>query len=110
RAHKSKASGSYYFKTFHQYFSDAETSLKEIQRVLRPGGLAIFVVQTSYYKDICVDLPSLYIDLGESLGLRGQIVGQAPVRRALAQIHPHALHHRTESQYREAVLALVKEA
>lgn len=108
RTHRSKASGSYYFKTFHQYFSDAETSLKELHRVLRPGGLALFVVQTSYYKELCVDLPSLYVDLGATLGFKGEIAGQAAVHRALAQIHPHSLHHRTESQYREAVVALEK--
>jgi DNA modification methylase len=110
RTHKSKASSSYYYKTFHQYFADAEASLKELHRVLRPGGLAIFVVQTSYYKEICVDLPALYVDLGETLGFRGQVVGQSPVHRALAQIHPHSLHHRKESQYREAVVAMEKAA
>lgn len=110
RTHRSKASGSYYFKTFHQYFADAETSLKELHRVLRPGGLALFVVQTSYYKELCVDLPSLYVDLGATLGFRGEIAGQAAVHRALAQIHPHSLHHRKESQYREAVVALEKVA
>ena len=108
RSHKSKASNSYYYKTFHQYFSDAEASLKEIYRVLRPGGLALFVVQTSYYKEICVDLPGLYVDLGTTVGFKGQIVGEAPVRRTLAHIHPHSSRHRKESQYREAVVALEK--
>jgi hypothetical protein len=108
RTHRSKASGSYYYKTFHQYFADAETSLKELHRVLRPGGVALFVLQTSYYKELCVDLPSLYVDLGTTLGFTGAIAGQAAVYRALAQIHPHSLHHRKESQYREAVVALEK--
>lgn len=110
RTHRSKASGSYYFKTFHQYFADAETSLKELHRVLRPGGLALFVVQTSYYKELCVDLPSLYVDLGNTLGFRGEITSEIAVRRALAQIHPHSLYHRKESQYRESVIALEKVA
>lgn len=110
RAHKSKSSSSYYFKTYHQYFADAERSLKEVARVLRPGGLAVFVLQTSYYKEICVDLPALYVDMGAAVGLRGEVAGQAPVHRALAQINPHALHHRKVSQYREAVVALEKAA
>jgi DNA modification methylase len=110
RTHRSKASSSYYFKTFQQYFADAEKSLKELHRVLRPGGLALLVVQTSYYKELCVDLPSLYVDLGATLGFRGDIAGQAAVHRALAQIHPHSLHHRKASQYREAVVALEKVA
>lgn len=108
RTHRSKASRSYYYKTFHQYFADAENSLREIHRVMRPRGLALFVVQTSYYKELCVDLPSLYVDLGATVGFRAEIAGQAAVHRALAQIHPHSLHHRKESQYREAVVALEK--
>ena len=57
-----------------------------------------------------MDLPSIYVDLGATLGFRGEIAGQAAVHRALAQIHPHSLHHRKESQYREAVVALEKVA
>jgi SAM-dependent methyltransferase len=110
RAHKSKASSSYYYKTYHQYFADAEASLREVARVLKPGGVAVLVVQTSYYKEICVDLPSLYVNMGATVGLRGEIAGQALVHRALAQINPHALHHRKVSQYREAVVALEKTA
>ena len=110
RAHPSKASQSYYYKTFWQYFADARASLSELQRVLRPGGLALLVVQTSYYKELCIELPSLYVELGEILGLKGAIVGEAAVHRALAQIHPHSLHHRRQSLYREAVVALEKAA
>lgn len=110
RTHKSKASGSYYYKTYHQYFADAEASLKELFRVLKPNGIAVLVVQTSYYKEICVDLPSLYVDMAEAVGLRSEIAGQAPVHRALAQINPHALHHRKVSQYREAVVVMEKAA
>jgi hypothetical protein len=108
RAHPSKASQSYYYKTFWQYFADAEASLSELHRVLRPGGLALFVLQTSYYKELCIELPSLYVEIGESLGFKGAIVGEAAVHRALAQIHPHSLHHRKQSLYREAVIALEK--
>lgn len=110
RTHKSKASSSYYYKTYHQYFADAEASLKELSRVLKPSGIAVLVVQTSYYKEICVDLPSLYVDMAEAVGLRGEIAGQKPVHRAMAQINPHALHHRKVSQYREAVVVMEKTA
>lgn len=108
RRHPSKASGSYYYKTFWQYFDDADASLREFARVMRPGAAALLVLQTSYYKDIPVDLPELYLDLARSIGLSGVLVGQAIVRRAIAQIHPHAARHRVSPQYREAVLALEK--
>jgi hypothetical protein len=110
RAHPSKASGSYYYKTFWQYFCDALGSLKEFDRVLRRGGAALLVVQTSHYKDLFVDLPSLYIDMAHAVGFRGSVIGQAHVRRAIAQIHPHAARHRASADYREAVIALEKAA
>src|ERR1035441_5995022 len=62
RTHASKSSASYYYKTYWQYFSDCGRSLGELRRCLRVGGAAVLVVQTSYYKDICVDLPRLYLD------------------------------------------------
>lgn len=108
RSHPSKASGSYYYKTFHQYFSDARASLAEIYRILKPGGLAAFVVQTSYYKELCVELPSLYIDLAKDLGFTGMTLGEVPVRRSLSQIHPHTAQHRQKSLYRESVITLEK--
>lgn len=108
RTHPSKASASYYYKTFHQYFADARTSLVELHRVLKPGGLALFVVQTSYYKNLSVDLPSLYIDLAKDLGFSGALLGEAPVHRSIAQIHRHTAQHRKESLYKEAVITLEK--
>jgi hypothetical protein len=110
REHPSKASGSYYYKTFWQYFDDAFASLKEIRRTLKPGSAALVVVQTSYYKDVLVDLPRLYLDMAEQVGLAGNLVGEAEVHRALAQINPRVARHRQYSEYREAVLALEKAA
>lgn len=110
RRHPSKSSKSYYYKTYWQYFNDAMKSLRELQRALRSGGVAVLVVQTSYYKDILVDLPELYVSMGEELGLRGTIVGEAKVRRAMAQINPHAARHRNGADYREAIVALEKVA
>lgn len=108
REHSSKASSSYYYKTFWQYFHDALGSLQEFERVMHRGGAALLVVQTSHYKELLVDLPGLYIDMAHSVGLRGTVVGEAPVRRAVAQIHPHASRHRVSADYREAVIALEK--
>jgi hypothetical protein len=110
RTHDSKASSSYYYKTYHQYFHDCELSLRELHRCLRGGGAAVMVLQTSYYKDIAVDLPQLYLDMGRELGLSGSVVSTVDVRKALAQINSRSSLHRAESSYREAVIALEKVA
>ncbi len=108
REHPSKASGSYYYKTFWQYFDDASNSLREFHRTLRTGAVAILVVQTSYYKELLVNLPKLYIDMAEKIGFYGSILGEAQVRRALAQINPRASFNKKNAYYREAVVVLEK--
>jgi hypothetical protein len=110
RSHPSKSSASYYYKTYWQYFSDCGRSLGELHRCLRVGGAAVLVVQTSYYKDICVDLPRLYLDMGKAIGLQGDIVGEVEVRRALTQINTRSAQHRETTSYRESVLTLERVA
>lgn len=110
RNHPSKASRSYYYKTYWQYFSDCERALGELYRTLKPGGAAVLVVQSSYYKDVEVDLPQLYVELGESLGFAGHVVNRVEVRRALAQINSRSNRHRAETNYFESVVTLEKAA
>jgi hypothetical protein len=87
RAHPSKASDSYYWRNYTQYFQDALVSLRELRRVLAPGAPAIFVVQSSYYKEVPVSLGSLYVDLARSVGLAAARLHRTPVKRVLANIH-----------------------
>jgi hypothetical protein len=108
RKHPSKASSSYYYKTYEQYFRDCDLSLREIRRTLRHGGVAVFVVQNSYYKEILVDLPELYLEMGRNVGLCGTIVSSVEVPKVLSQINSRSAVHRSSSTYREAVLALEK--
>jgi len=105
-AHPSKASSNYYYKTYAQYFSDSLTALAEIKRVLKPHGAAVFVVQSSYYKDIFVDLPELYAELGRSLSLKASLAAEYPVNRFLAQINSRSTAHRESTMHREAVVVL----
>ena len=57
--HFSYASLSYYYKNFLQYFDGLHRSLSEINRVLKPGGHCVLVVQDSYYKDLHIDLANI---------------------------------------------------
>lgn len=108
RTHPSKSSASYYYKTYWQYFSDCERSLRELHRCVRVGGAAVLVLQTSYYKNVCVDLPRLYLDMGKAIGFDGDIVGEVEVPRALAQINTRSMQHRDITTYHESVLTLEK--
>jgi DNA methylase len=64
--HKSKASLSYYWKTYAQYFEGLFKSIQELSRVLMPSGLCFLVVQDSYYKDVHVDLAQIADDMARS--------------------------------------------
>jgi len=68
-AHRSRASGSYYRKTYAQYFAGLYDSLREIKRVSRPAARCVLVVQSSWYKDVNVDLLCLR---GQPLCLGGR--------------------------------------
>ncbi|RYZ17902.1 MAG: hypothetical protein EOO70_00560 [Myxococcaceae bacterium] len=108
--HPSKASNTYYYKNYSQYFDDARRSIAGICRVLKPGATALLVVQSSYYKDILVPLGDLYSALGEELGFSARVVLRVPVRRVLALINPRAMQHEAERRYSEDVVALQRVA
>ncbi|ACV62299.1 hypothetical protein Dtox_1426 [Desulfofarcimen acetoxidans DSM 771] len=67
--HDSKAAKSYYYKTYYQYFRDMAYSLREINRVLKKKGIAIIVVQDSWFKNIHIDLPNIVTEMCQNEGL-----------------------------------------
>lgn len=69
QTHESKASGTYYFKNITQYFDGLSSSIKEIARVLKPGGDCFIVVQDSRYKNIQICLDQAVKDMGLLNGL-----------------------------------------
>jgi len=110
RRHPSKASDTYYYRSFVQYFDDAARSLDEILRVLKTGGHGVLVVQSSYYKDIPIPLGELYEALAENAGLVSKIVHRNPVRRVLAMINSRAVRHEPQRHYTEDVVCLYRAA
>lgn len=68
--HPARASKSYYWKTYVQYFCGLFRSLKEIKRVLRMSGLCFLVVQDSYYKELHVDLAGITNEMASGLGFQ----------------------------------------
>ncbi|MEA1834076.1 hypothetical protein U8607_18460 [Methylobacterium durans] len=69
KGHPSKASSTYYLRFYAQYFVGLAFSIAKISRLLRSGGGAALVVQTTYYKEILVDLPNIVAEMGMRHGL-----------------------------------------
>lgn len=108
KRHPSKASSTYYHRTYAQYFSDCHRSLSEIMRVLKPGGVAALIVQSSYYKEIYVDLPQLYVSEGVQIGFDSSVAGVTKVSRAFSQMNPKSSVYMRNKTYEESVVLLKK--
>jgi DNA modification methylase len=109
RKHSSKASSSYYYKTYWDYFDDCYESLNEIFRCLKPNSFAVLVVQGSYYKEIHVDLPSLYKSIAKKIGFKSSIVSEMPTSHALSQINVRSAAYRSLNDMNsESVVLLEK--
>lgn len=106
KGHPSKASDSYYYKTYRQYFHDAHRALRTLHATMKRGSAAALVVQSSYYKDIRVDLPRLYVDLARAGMFSASIVFEFPVKRVISTIHPGTRNYRAHLDYRESVILL----
>lgn len=90
RDHDSYAARSYYEPNFRQYFVGMATSFDEIERVGKPGGSVLLVVQDSRFKDIHIDLAAALTSMGE---YRGWIPGPRKDFvnvRSMAQLNKNA--------------------
>ena len=104
--HPSKASANYYYWTYYDYFHDLWETLKETKRVLKKKGKAYWVVQTSYYKEIELDLPKIIIQMGSSLAMTGEIVREKEVKNHLGNLHPDQRRRVPNKVLRESVVKL----
>lgn len=109
KAHPSKASDGYYYKTHLDYFAKMGSSLANIAGALRPGGAAILVVQDSYYKDIHNDLPGITVEMCAEAGLRLRRRQDFFLKRSLADINPRSQAYERAAGAVEAVLCFERE-
>ncbi|WP_327007938.1 hypothetical protein OHA72_12075 [Dactylosporangium sp. NBC_01737] len=105
-SHSSKASSTYYKKYYLQYFSGMWSSLNELHRVVKPGGLMALVVQDSFYKDVHVDLPALILDMGTQAGWTTRRRVNFTVPRTMASIHPGSRQYRQDFRAVESAIVL----
>lgn len=108
RTHGSYAAQSYYFKTMVQYFADASASLGEIRRTLKPRGIALLVVQNSYFKDIELPLGEIYVDMAKNLFRGAEIISRLPVNVSLSNINSKSRKHQDTKRLYEDVIAIYK--
>jgi DNA modification methylase len=108
RQHRSHSSASYYIKNHLQYFDGLFRSLKELNRILKPGSRCVLVVQDSYYKEIKNDLPQIVTEMGQAVGWKSVWRDDFPVEHSMARAHAHAETYRTESTATESVLWFVR--
>jgi len=108
RAHRSKASDGYYFKTHLDYFDKMSRSLTNITHGLKRGGAAVLVLQDSYYKDIHNNLPSIAAEMaaGEGLALRRR--EDFHFNRSMAGINPKSRTYQRGTGVVESVLCFEK--
>lgn len=107
-SHRSKASRAYYYKNHLQYFKAIYESIGELQRVLIPGGYCILVIQDSYYKDIYNDLPQVFVEMSDSLGLHLKHRYDFCLGKSLAHINPGRKLYQKSKGTTESVLCFVK--
>lgn len=106
--HSSKASSTYYLKYYRQYFASIFASLKEIDRVLKPGGQCVLVVQDSYYKDKKNNLPRMFVEMAAYYQWSLDKKKPFRVNQTLAGVNPSVKPYRTTFQATEWALCFSK--
>ncbi len=104
KEHPSKASSGYYYKTHVDYFDKMARSLTNIAVGLKSSGIAILVVQDSYYKNIHNDLPSITTEMAAAVGLKLRRRVDFELKRTMAGINRHARVYNRVGGAVEAVL------
>lgn len=108
KSHDTKAAASYYWKNIIQYFMDMDASLQELKRVLKPGGRALVVVQSSYFKEVEIPLGDIYVQAGLGLGLKAGVAAREPVKTHMAHVNTKSNQYKANKVYFEDVVELVR--
>ena len=107
-AHGSKASKEYYLKVFLQYFHSFYNSMIELHRVLKQNGTCTLVVQSSYYKDVYLDLPSIIEEMSRLFYWKLEERRDFNSKATLSNLNKGSRLYRGTSAVQETVLSFKK--
>ncbi|MFK4135301.1 DNA methyltransferase [Pseudomonas luteola] len=107
-SHPSKASKGYYYKNHVQYFRSISSSLKEISRVVKPGGMCFLVVQDSYYKEIHNDVPKIISEMANFSGLNIKRRVDFASTKSMVTLNPESKKYLKSRKSIESVICLIK--
>jgi hypothetical protein len=106
--HASKAAKSYYYKTYVQYFCGIARSLSELSRCLKIGAQCILVVQDSHFKDLRVDLASIFTEICRAQRLTLFRRVDFPISRTFANINTRSRTYRNKTSATESILCFIR--
>ena len=106
--HPSRASKSYYYKSHVQYYDALYLSLKEVSRVCKSGADLVFVVQSSYYKNVFNDLAIIVEEMGASLQLKINQRFDFSTKRSMSTLNPSSKKYVKTRENTESVLIFKK--
>jgi hypothetical protein len=107
--HPSKASKGYYHATHLDYFDKMFKSITNLSSALRHEGMAILIVQDSFYKDLHNDLPTIVTEMAEGRRLRIQRRADFASISCMSRVNSRAVAHGTRTGSTESVLFFVKQ-
>jgi hypothetical protein len=102
--HPSRASKTYYLKWATQYFESLYKSLREIDRVLRPDSPCAIVLQSSYYKEIKIDLPQIVCEMASAMKWKFGEQSSFTRKNTMVSVNPRAKVYRDHTDAEESVL------
>ncbi|WP_316185516.1 MULTISPECIES: hypothetical protein [unclassified Bradyrhizobium] len=108
KRHPSKASSGYYYRTHIDYFDKLSKSVENVSLGLKSSGVAVFVVQDSYYKDLHNDVPAILADIAQERGLFLKRREDFQLSRLMSGINSRSRVYKRESSAVEAVLCFQK--
>lgn len=102
--HESKASRTYYHRQFVQYFMGITQSISELNRVSNRDAKIYIVVQDSYYKDIHLDITTIFQEIFEMFDWKLLVKKDFDKGRAMVSMNQGSKKYRNITSPKESVL------